>query len=124
MRKVEVLVFEGCPNVEATLAHVRAALAATKEAADVRIVLVDSDEAASRLGFLGSSTVRVDGADVAPSVAARNDYAPQCRVYSVGGRLRGAPPTEWTASALRGDAHNDPASVPRDAPPCKSERFC
>ena len=103
MRKIEVLVFEGCPNVETTLAQVRAALAATNEPADVTVVRVESDEAAVGLRFLGSPTVRVDGIDVDSSASAREDYGLQCRVYSVGGRLRGTPLAEWIAAALRGE---------------------
>jgi hypothetical protein len=120
MRKVEVLVFEGCPNVETTLAQVRAALASTNEAADVSVVLVESDEAAARLRFLGSPTVRVDGVDVESSAGARDDYGLQCRVYSIDGRLRGAPPADWIASALRGDRPREPASVPVPASSCCS----
>ena len=111
MRKVEVLVFEGCPHVEATLAQVRAAVASTNEAADVSVVLVESTEAASGLRFLGSPTVRVDGVDIESSANARDDYGLQCRVYSIDGRLRGTPPAEWIASALRGAAPHEAASV-------------
>ena len=121
MRKVEVLVFEGCPNVETTLAQVRAAVAATSEPADVSVVRIESSEAAARLRFLGSPTVRVDGIDVDSSAGAREDYGLQCRVYSIGGRLRGAPPAEWIASALRGDAPHDAASAPRPGCSCSSE---
>jgi len=111
MRKVEVLVFEGCPNVEETLAQVRAAAAVTNESTDVTIVHVESAEAADRLRFLGSPTVRVNGLDVESSASAREDYGLQCRVYSVGGRLCGAPPVEWIAAALRGEPPPDVSSA-------------
>ena len=104
MKKIEVLVLEGCPNVEGTLAQVRTAIAATTESADVKIVHVEDEEAAARLRFVGSPTVRVDGIDVDASARARDDYRLQCRVYSIAGRLQGAPPAEWIATALRGDA--------------------
>jgi hypothetical protein len=113
MRKVEVLVFEGCPNGEATLAQVQAAVASTNEAADVSVVLVESSEAAVRLRFLGSPTVRIDGVDVDPSASARDDYGLQCRVYSIGGRLCGTPAAEWIASSLRGAAPHEAAPAAR-----------
>jgi hypothetical protein len=103
-RRVEVLVFEGCPNVDVALGRARAAALAAGVGADVRLVLVQSDEDAHRLRFLGSPSVRVDGVDVDPSAAARDDFGLQCRVYASDGRLQGAPPVEWIASALRGEA--------------------
>ena len=109
-RLVEVLVFDGCPNLEVTLQRARDAVIGAAPSAEVRLVKVVSDEEAQRLRFLGSPTVRVDGADIDPTATERDDFGLQCRVYSVAGRLVGAPPAEWIASALRGDA-------PRDAGP-------
>lgn len=120
MRTVEVLVFDGCPNVETTLAAVRAAIASTGETTDVHVVLVESDEAAECLRFLGSPTVRIDGVDIDSSASSRGDYGLKCRVYSIGGRLRGTPPAEWIASALHGDASNEVASAPRLGGSCCS----
>lgn len=103
-RDVEVLVFDGCPNVELALERARAAVAGANVPAEVRLVLVDDDEDAKRLRFPGSPTVRVDGIDIDPAAADREQFGLQCRLYSVGGRLDGAPPIDWIASALRGEA--------------------
>jgi hypothetical protein len=103
MKQVEVLVFEGCPNVEATVAAARQAVGLAKVAADVRVVCVESDDAAKRLRFLGSPTVRVDGLDVEAGAKDRADFGLQCRVYSVEGRYQGSPPVDWIAAALRAD---------------------
>ena len=100
-QQVEVLVVEGCPNLETALAQVRTAIDATNASSDVKVIRVDNDETAGRLRFLGSPTVRIDGIDVDPSACARDSYGLQCRVYAVDGRLVGAPPTEWIESALR-----------------------
>jgi hypothetical protein len=100
-RRVEVLVFEGCPNAEVTLERARAAALAAGVGADVQVVLVQTDEEARRLRFLGSPSVRVDGVDVDPDVASRDDFGLQCRVYAVGARMQGAPPMEWITDALR-----------------------
>jgi hypothetical protein len=67
-RRVEVLVFDGCPNADTTLERARGG--------------------------------RVDGIDVDSSANERDDYGLQCRVYVVNGRLEGAPPMAWIASAL------------------------
>jgi hypothetical protein len=103
-KQVEVLVFEGCPNADATVERARAAVEAANVRAEVRIVCVESEDDARRLRFLGSPTVRVDGVDVDGSARERDDFGLQCRVYSVGGRLEGTPPEDWIAAALRGDS--------------------
>ncbi len=100
MSRVEVLFFGGCPNVDIALARARKAAEATG-VADVRLVPVESEDDARRLGFLGSPTVRVDGLDVEVSARARTDFGLQCRVYSVGGRMAGVPPVEWVEAALQ-----------------------
>lgn len=71
---------------------------------------VQNDDEAMRLRFLGSPTVRVDGVDIDPSAENRDDFGLQCRLYVVGGRLEGAPPTDSIASALRREATNAAAS--------------
>jgi hypothetical protein len=98
---VEVLVFDGCPNVETALQRARGAIAAAKVPARVQLVRVADDDQARRLRFLGSPTVRVNGADVDPTAAGREDYGMQCRVYATGGRFEGAPPVDWITAALR-----------------------
>ena len=99
--RIDVLVFDGCPNCDVTLERVREAVGRSSVAADVQIVRVEDQEQAQTFRFLGSPTVRVEGTDVEPEAAQRNDYALQCRVYSVDGRLQAAPPVEWIVAALR-----------------------
>ena len=101
IREVEVLVFDGCPSVDVALDRARAAVATANVPADIRLVRVQDDGEAKRLRFLGSPTVRVDGVDIDPSIEDYDHFGLQCRLYSVGGRLEGAPPVEWIASALR-----------------------
>ena len=107
-RQVDVLVFDGCPNVDVTLERVQAAITNASISAAVRVV---GDEEAKRLRFLGSPTVRIDGSDIDPTAADRSDFGLQCRVYAVGGHLDGAPPTDWILSALRGEPHRADASA-------------
>lgn len=100
-RRVELLAFDGCPNTAVALERVRLAIDETKVAARVEVVSVESEEDAKRLQFLGSPTVRVDGADIDPTAGSRHDYGLRCRVYPVGTKLEGAPPLDWFVSALR-----------------------
>jgi hypothetical protein len=99
MKQIEVLYVPGCPNLERAEARSREA-AARAGGAEIRLVPVDSDEAAQRLAFLGSPTVRVDGRDVEGASAGRTEFGVQCRVYANAGRLEGAPPLEWIVAAL------------------------
>lgn len=113
-RCIEVLAFEGCPNVGTAVDRAHAAAAAAGPSASVRVVLIETVEDAHRLQFLGSPTVRVDGVDVDPSARERRDFGLQCRVYAVDGRLQGAPPVDWIAAAVLGETSQDAAlaSVP------------
>lgn len=102
-RRIEILFFDGCPNAELATTRAREAMRAEGLAADPVLVPVLGDDDATARRFLGSPTVRVDGADVEPSAALRTDFGLRCRVYPVGRELEGAPPTAWIAAALRGE---------------------
>ena len=121
-RTVEVLFFDGCPNVEPTLERVRAAISQAGAGADgvsVRLVKVETSEHAHEVGFLGSPSVRVDGADVETSARSRGDFALQCRVYDAGGgRLEGAPPVQWIHAALTSGASTGTPPAPAPAHDC------
>ena len=99
---IELLYFDGCPSWQNTLADLQALLAeAGRDGEEVRLVRVGSHEEAQRLRFLGSPTVRVDGADVESGIATEG-YGMECRIYWVEGRPTGLPPKEWLAAAIAG----------------------
>jgi hypothetical protein len=118
-RTVEVMYFDGCPNVELALDRVRAGIASARMDGNVDIALtrIADDVQAARKRFLGSPTIQVDGRDVEPEAAMRDDYGLQCRVYWNDGRLEGAPPSEWVAAAL---AAGPPTQEPQVAEPSPS----
>jgi hypothetical protein len=79
--RVELLFWAGCPSHPRALADLRAALADTggdPAAIVVREVLTEDQAVAER--FVGSPTIRIDGADVVPPP---EDEPPAlaCRVY-------------------------------------------
>ncbi len=100
-RRVEILFFEGCPHAQLAVERTREAIRRTGEHPDVHLVKVEREEDAVARRFLGSPTVRVDGADVEASALDRTDFGLQCRMYSVDGRLDGAPPVARIEAALR-----------------------
>jgi hypothetical protein len=98
---VEVLYFEGCPNHEALLPHLRDLLHAAGVSTDVELLRVEDDDVAERERFLGSPTLRIDGEDVEPGADRRTDYGVKCRLYATSDGLRGTPEDEWVLAALR-----------------------
>jgi hypothetical protein len=98
---IELLYFDGCPSHEAFLPRLRELLAQAGVDAPVLQRRVESDDAAEQERFLGSPTLRVDGVDVDPGAAEREDYGLKCRLYSTRDGLRGEPADEWVLDALR-----------------------
>ncbi len=96
---IELLYFDGCATWQHTLADLRALLSEAGRDDEVRLVKVDSMDAAERLRFLGSPTVRVDGRDVESAIPA-GGYGMECRIYWVDGKPAGTPPREWLARAI------------------------
>jgi hypothetical protein len=64
--------------------------------------VVKTQEDASRLHFLGSPTIRVDGVDIDPVARSSTDYGLKCRVYRIGNRFLGVPPRELLDRAIGG----------------------
>ena len=93
---IEVLYFEGCPNLGATLSLADELLSQLGLSADVREVEVRTTEDAKRLRFLGSPSVRVDGKDIEPGAESRREYVLSCRLYGDSG----VPPKELLVAAL------------------------
>lgn len=100
-RFVEVLHVAACPHAQDAIERVHDAAAALGVAVDVCRVLVETEQDAVRLHFLGSPTVHVNGRDVDPEAANRHDYSLQCRMYPDAGGLTGAPPAGLILAALR-----------------------
>ena len=78
--RIEVLYVPGCPNYEPAVERLQAVLESQSLQAEIRSVLISSEDQAKALLFPGSPTIRIDGEDVeqhetvAPSLA--------CRLYA------------------------------------------
>jgi len=95
---IELVYFDGCPSHERLLPTLRRL--AEDVGGELTLRRVESPEAAEAERFLGSPTVRVDGADVDPGAAGRVDYGIKCRLFRFDGRQSPTPPEEWIRAAL------------------------
>lgn len=98
--RVDILYFEGCPHYEDARALVERLAAGLGMDPDLQLVEVPDEQAATRLRFLGSPSVRVEGCDVEPGADERSAYVLSCRVYPGERGLSGAPDEEWIREAL------------------------
>ena len=93
---IEILYFEGCPNLGPTLELARDVVGELGLDTAIREVRVETPEEATRKRFIGSPSVRVNGKDIEPEARERTEYALSCRIYSSGG----VPPRELLKAAL------------------------
>lgn len=108
--KIEVLYFDGCPNHEALLPHLRGLLEEAGVSSPVELVNVPDDVAAAQQRFLGSPTLRIDGRDVEPGAELRTDFGLKCRLYRTADGFAGIPPDRWVIEALRRPSAVDASS--------------
>lgn len=101
---VEILYFDGCPNHEAARTLVERVSRELGLEPELRLVHVPDDEAAQRLRFLGSPTIRVAGRDVDPQADERDEYMLSCRVYRTEDGFAGQPDERWVRDALEREA--------------------
>ena len=94
---IEVLFFDGCPNLEPTLALAREVIGELGLEAEIREVRIETPDEATRERFIGSPSVRVNGADIEPSARASADFKISCRMYGESG----VPPKQLLLEALR-----------------------
>ncbi len=98
--KVELLWFDGCPSYQTARALLEQVLREEKIDAAIEMVQVHDNADAAAKRFLGSPTIRLNGAD--PFVeAGQDDFAMQCRVYRTPQGLKGSPTKEMLRAAVR-----------------------
>ncbi len=102
MPRIEFLWWADCPSWERALQLLGNRLAvAGLDPKEIVIIEVTSDEHARSLGFPGSPTIRVDGADIQDPGG--NPAGLSCRVYrSRDGRVSPLPDTADIDAALAG----------------------
>lgn len=98
--KVELLYFDGCPNWRETDQRLRQALQLVgRDDVQVARIRVSTADQAQAIGFLGSPTVRVNGADPFAEPGAHAGLA--CRLFRTSTGLAGAPTIEQLIEVLQ-----------------------
>lgn len=98
--KIELLVFEGCPNAEPGRVLLRDCMVALGISQGITEVQVDTPELAKLMAFPGSPTLRVNDGDVDPGMG-QAEGSLTCRTYWVGGQIQGLPDRAWVLESLR-----------------------
>ncbi|MGI8557177.1 MAG: DF family (seleno)protein [Solirubrobacteraceae bacterium] len=99
--KVEILYFDGCPSFAELLPRVREiVIESGGDAGEIELRAVETVEAADAARFLGSPTVRVNGLDVDPTAAGREDFGLKCRIYRSDEGQAPTPPDAWIRAAI------------------------
>ena len=102
--KIEFLFWRDCPSHPEALERLQQVMSELGIEASNDMIEVKTDEDAKRLGFPGSPTIRVNGADVHPESASQMGTALTCRVYVVeDGRYSPVPSKEMLRRALSRD---------------------
>jgi hypothetical protein len=100
VRLVELLYFGGCANYVAARKTVETVAAELGVSPDLRLVEVETPEAAEELRFLGSPTIRVEGKDVGSGADERTEFQYACGLYRTASGFSGIPDPEWVRQAL------------------------
>lgn len=94
--------FDGCPNAQATLDHLReVAEGLGIPDDDIQLVEVPDPAGAEEHRFQGSPTILVDGRDITTGEVP-DGFSYTCRVYSFGEKTTGVIPRELIRERLAG----------------------
>ena len=102
--KIELLMFDDCPNHHAASDLLREVLDELDVDDPIENIEVADPETGERLRFPGSPTIRINGMDVDPEYEDTGDYALRCRVYLTGDGFKGVPERRWIETAVESAA--------------------
>jgi hypothetical protein len=98
--KIEILYFDGCPSYQTLVPRLHEMVARLDADAAIELRHIETLDQAERERFLGSPTVRVDGADIEPTAAERTDFGLKCRLYRSEDATSSVPPEQWLREAI------------------------
>lgn len=98
--KIEVLYFAGCPNHLPAMEIVRETLNSLDRDDEIHQTEIRTQAEAETMGFVGSPSIRIDGADIEPWARATKTFGLSCRTYSHGSQRWGVPSREQLRHAI------------------------
>jgi hypothetical protein len=98
--KIEILVFDGCPNSESAENLVRETVAELGIDAEIEVIHVIDNEDAVTKRFLGSPSIRINGKDLEVEENELTQYSMRCRVYRHGESQSGVPSKDLLKSTI------------------------
>ncbi len=108
---IEVLYFEGCPNHLPVIEMVSETLKALGRQDEIHQVEVHTQAEAEAMAFVGSPTIRINGADIEPWARTAKAFGLSCRTYLDGSHRSGAPSRELLRRAISEGMTDAPASI-------------
>jgi hypothetical protein len=97
---IEVLYFEGCPNHLPAIEMVRETLKALGRQDEIHQVEVHTQADADAMAFVGSPSIRINGADIEPWARGAKGFGLSCRTYLDGSHRSGVPSRELLRRAI------------------------
>ncbi len=98
--KIELLVFDGCPNSEPTEKLIRETVSELGGDVKIEVVTIADNYDAVARRFLGSPSVRVNGKDLEIEEDSTTTYSMRCRIYRNDENQSGIPPKELLIKAI------------------------
>ena len=97
---IEVLYFEGCPNHLTAIEMVREILKSLGRQDEIHQVEVRTQADAEATAFVGSPSIRINGADIEPWARTAKAFGLSCRTYLDGSHRSGVPSRELLRQAI------------------------
>lgn len=97
---IEILYFDGCPNVDLARKMVTDVVNQAGAKAQIAMVKIESNDDAEAKQFVGSPSIRVTGKDVDPMDDNNLQYSMRCRVYFTSDGMSGLPSRTKVLAAI------------------------
>ena len=98
--KIEVLYFAGCPNHLPAMEIVRETLSSLDRQGEIHQTEIRTQAEAETMRFVGSPSIRIDGADIEPLARVAKTFGLSCRTYLHGSQRGGLPSREQLRMAI------------------------